>query len=294
MAKPTLTIGCANYDDPEGAFWTYSSLRNNHDITPDIELLCIDDMPTPQEELRRVCGLSNTRYIHKSKSKGPAHAKNSVFEEANGDYVLLLDCHCLLGRNVIPAIMDLINKDRIRNNLISGPLLNEAGHLYATHLEPKLRGAFFGIWASDPLLANGILTERVIWGMGSAMMLCKKSAWDAVGGFPANFSGFGGEEGVISELFRQRGGEHICHMSLKWVHRFMRTKPITYTCTLNDKMRNYLIGAYLCNYDVGQMRDYFYTKLNTVQADSVVRTVLDIYPDLFTKNPNGRKLEVMD
>lgn len=289
-----LTIGCANWDDPEGAFWTYSSLRNNHFLLPNVELLCVDDMPEPQEELKRVCGLSKTRYVHKPKANGPAHAKNSVFEEARGEYVLLLDCHVLLNRNCLENIFNLIAKDRIKNNIISGPLLNEAGDLYATELVPKLRGDFFGIWHNDPLLANGTLIEKIVWGMGSAFILCKKQAWHDVGGFPKNFRGFGGEEGIISELFRHKGGEHICNMGLGWVHRFMRTKPLSYTCTVNDKMRNYLIGAYLTGYNVHQFVEYFKRKLPVEQSQVVLSEILEIYPDFFIKNSNPKSVEVLD
>ena len=45
-----LTIGSAVYDDYEGAYFTYQSLRlNNQDIFDDIEFIIIDNNPESSE-----------------------------------------------------------------------------------------------------------------------------------------------------------------------------------------------------------------------------------------------------
>jgi len=95
--SPKLTIGMANWDDPEGAFWTLTSIRQYHVKAErtDVELLVIDDMPEKQQDLENVCNNSGARYVHHSKNKGPAHAKDSVWEHAKGDYVLLVDVNTI-------------------------------------------------------------------------------------------------------------------------------------------------------------------------------------------------------
>ena len=71
---------------------------------------------------------------------------------------------------------------------------------------------------------------------GTAMFLMKKEHFPM---FSQNFNGFAGEEGYIHEKVRNNGGKVFCHNSLGWIHRFLRSKPITYKCTLEDKIYNF-------------------------------------------------------
>lgn len=272
-----LTIGMANYADPQGAWWTLSSLRLHH-VSPsntDIDLLLIDDMPSKNNDLVSVCNLSNARYIHSPKGKGPAHAKNTVFENATGEYVLLLDSHVLLNPFHVKKIMNLIEEDRIGNDMIVGPLVNEAGNIIATELIPEIRGGMLGIWHRRKEEGESC----VVHGHGTAYMLMRREAWPK---FSEHFYGFSGEEIYIHEKVRRNGGKVVCYFDLKWCHRFMRFGiPPQYRLTLNDKYRNHLVASYEMNWSVEQMKNYFRKKLPLDQCIAVENDVAEIFPNIW-------------
>ena len=275
-----LTIGMANWDDPEGAWWTLSSIRMNHVYGQDqsIELLVVDDMPEPQAKLQHVCALANARYVHSGRGQGPARAKDAVWEHAKGDYVLLVDSHVLLATNTIQYLMHGIDMNAVGKDLWCGPLINESGGMVATELLPELRGHFFGVWhvntSPDPV--------REIIAHGSAYSFMKRSEYP---GFSKHFRGFAGEEVYLHDKVRRNGGKVLFHRALGWCHRFDRFgRQITYALTLNDKMRNYLIAGYECDWNVPQLREYFGKGLPLEQRLNVENDVLAIYPDIFTRD----------
>lgn len=292
--KPKLTIGCACWDDVQGVFWTLSIIRQFHvPVTmKDIELVVIDDMPQKQKELDHVCNLHQAKYIHRSKNMGPAHSKNTLFEEAHGEYTLLLDSHILCLPGSIQYLYKGILENRLGNDIWSGPLVNEAGGIIATELDPQFRGEFFGTWQTDPDIATKRIKE--IQGMGSAFFAMRTEQFLKIGGFPKEFRGFAGEEIILSELNRQAGGKHYCHYDMKWEHRFLRDKPVSYTLTINDKYKNYLIGFYKCGWNTTQVKQYFAKKLPADQHQANTAEILRLFPDLFTKNPDAPYFPELD
>lgn len=273
-----LTIGMANYDDAEGAWWTLSSLRLNH--VPlgnnEIDLLVCDDMPERNKELLKVCADSRARYIHLGRNQGPARAKDGVWENAVGDNVLVIDSHVLLAPGVIQYLIE--NGDEIKSDMWVGPLLNESGGTVATELLPELRGAFFGIWTvnSDPSRI------REIHAHGSAFAFMARKTWP---GFSPHFRGFAGEEIYIHDKVRRAGGKVLLVRDLGWIHRFSRFgRAITYKLTLNDKLRNYTIAAYEMGWNVPQMWEYIGKNLPMDQRQAVAKDLLAIYPDIFDRN----------
>ncbi len=75
---------------------------------------------------------------------------------------------------------------------------------------------------------------------GFGVFACRKDAWP---GFPSNATGFGGEEVVTQELFRDRGDRVLCLPDVKWVHcwRDDKTKP-PYPMEARARVRNFLLG----------------------------------------------------
>jgi len=284
--SPKLTIGMANWDDPEGAWWTLCAIRQYHVPagSTDVELLVIDDMPDKQSELENACRLANTRYEHFSKNKGPAHAKDSVWELAKGDYVLLLDSHVLLAACSVQYILDAIDSDLIGKDLWTGPLLNESGATIATELLPEWRGDFFGIWFTDPELPKIKIKE--IEGHGSAYTLMKREHYPY---FSKNFRGFSGEELYLHQKVRNNGGKCYSHQELGWTHRFLRSRPITYTLTLNDKLRNYLVASYEMSWSIKQVCDYFKRKLLADHYKNVLDDVKELIPDIDFDSDSGKR-----
>ena len=109
----------------------------------------------------------------------------------------------------------------------------------STHFDPVWRGEMWGIWATDPRGKDpeGDPFEIPMQGLG--VFSCRKGAWP---GFNPMFRGFGGEEGYIHEKFRRAGGRCLCLPWLRWTHRFSRPAGIEYPLTVEEKLRNYLIG----------------------------------------------------
>lgn len=284
---PKLTIGFACYDDIEGAFFTLTSLRLHHLINKtDWEIVVIDDFPSKTKDLENCANLSGAKYFHVSKNKGPAHAKNSVFERAKGDYVLLMDSHVLLAPGSIDYIYGAIDKDLIGKDMWCGPLLNESTQIIATHLDPKWRGDFFGVWATDPEITAGKVKE--IQMHGCAHFLMKRSEWPK---FSSDFEGFAGEEGTIHEKVRLNGGKVLCHPKLGWIHRFLRSKPITYRCDLIDKIYNYLVGFYECGWSTQGVVNFFNTTEWRIWVPQALKRAAEKHPDILTKNLMGKTFE---
>ena len=284
--SPKLTIGMANWEDVEGAFWTLTSIRQYHVKAErtDVELLVIDDMPEKQQDLENVCNNSGARYVHHSKNKGPAHAKDSVWEHAKGEYVLLVDSHVLLAPCSVQYIIDAIDSDLIGKDLWTGPLLNERGHMIASELLPEWRGQFFGVWHTDPELPKIKIKE--IEGHGSAYTLMKREHYPY---FSKHFKGFSAEELYIHQKVRNNGGKCYVHLDLGWVHRFYRSKPITYSLTLNDKFHNYLVASYEMGWSIKQCCEYFAKNLPAEQHKSVMDGVKAILSDIDFEDDSGKR-----
>jgi len=286
-----LTIGMAVHGDAQGAWWTLSSLRLHHlqaDL-PGVELLVIDDMESPCQDLIHAAALAKARYIHRPKGQGPAHAKNTVFENARGDYVLLLDSHVMLAPCAVDHLLHGIVMDTVGQDMWTGPLVNESAEVIATELLPELRGGMLGIWHTRKTHEPTYEIEA----HGSAFMFMRRECWP---GFSLRFYGFAGEEVYIHEKVRRNGGRVICHDALKWVHRFQRFGvPITYRLTLNDKYRNLLVGAYEMNWAVGQVKDYFRKRLPEDQATVVEAEVAAVCPDIWSQDDSSaRRFRVHD
>jgi glycosyltransferase involved in cell wall biosynthesis len=274
MSDPVLTIGMAAFNDDQGVWWTLSAIRAYHvELSrDDVELLVIDDAPVSSKELVAVCGHTKTRYVHKPKGKGPAHAKNSIWEEARGSHVLMIDCHVLLGPGSVDYLVSAAEAKASRRDMWVGPLRSEGGHLVATELLPELRGDFFGVWHVGPHEPHEVHAH------GSAYAFMARAEWP---GFSNDFRGFAGEEIYIHDRVRRNGGKVMYHPRLEWVHRFPRFGPVTYPLTLNDKLRNYCIAAYEMGWNVGQMREYFGRKLPTDQSSAVEAELLALHPDIW-------------
>lgn len=295
---PKLTIGMACWDDVEGTFWTLSILRQFHvpyysHLRDQVELLVVDDMPTEQRELRHLCNLANAKYVHKPKNMGPAHAKSSVFEEASGEYTLLLDSHVLCLPGSVEHLLNGIDAGSIGNDIWSGPLVSENGGIIATELLPRWRGEFFGIWDTDQDIVNKKVKE--IRGMGSAFFCMKTRNFIDIEGFPKEFRGFGGEELILSEINRKKtGGRHMCHDALRWQHRFYKPKPVTYALTVNDKFKNYVVGFYKAGWDTDAVRKYFAKKLPAAQHQHNCQEMERLWPDVWTRNAGAERFEELD
>ena len=233
-----LTIGMATYNDFDGVYFTLQALRLYQDLEQ-TELLVIDNYGC-EDTKNLVEGWLKGRYIRATDVVGTAAPRDLVFREARGKAVLCCDCHVLFVPGAIARLKQFYREHPDCQDLLQGPLLYDDGQLIATHLDPQWRAQMWGTWGSDPRGQdpNGEPFEIPMQGLG--VFSCRKAAWL---GFHPEFRGFGGEEGYIHEKFRQAGRRCLCLPWLRWMHRFSRASSgVMYAVTVEDKLRNYVLG----------------------------------------------------
>lgn len=232
-----MTIGMATYNDFDGVYFTVQSLRLYQDLT-DTEILIVDNFGCDhtRDFMRTV---PNARYLRYGDVSGTAAPRDLVFREALGDAVVCCDSHVLLAPGVIARLRAYYRDHPESIDLLQGPLLNDDLSAISTHFEPVWRAQMWGVWATDlrGLDPDGEPFDIPMQGLG--LFSCRKAAWP---GFNPAFRGFGGEEGYIHEKVRQRGGRTLCLPWLRWGHRFGRPAGVPYRLTVDDKLRNYVIG----------------------------------------------------
>lgn len=192
------------------------------------------------------------RYFNLATCKGTACAKNEAIRQAKNDWVICLDSHVMLYdlEHLEAAIVDgKVNE----KTLIHGPIMQDSGHVMATHFEPKWRGEMFGIWAFDEEKYKAGRPFEIP-GMGMGMFAVNKNFWP---GFHKDFIGFGGEEMYIHDKYRQLGGKVICIPQFKWWHRFARPDGQGYHHTIDEKCYNYVVGWNDLGKPLGDVHDAF-------------------------------------
>jgi glycosyltransferase involved in cell wall biosynthesis len=227
----------ATYNDFDGVYFTLQALQLYEDLQ-DTELLVIDNYgcsDTKQLVEERVHG----RYVLAAEVRGTAPTKDLVFREARGEAVLCCDSHVLFAPGVIRRLKEYYREHPDCPDLLQGPLVYDDAQSISTHFEPEWSSGMWGTWATDPRGCDpeGEPFEIPMQGMG--VFSCRKGAWP---GFNPMFRGFGGEEGYIHEKFRRAGGRCLCLPWFRWMHRFARPAGVQYPLTVDEKLRNYLIG----------------------------------------------------
>jgi hypothetical protein len=239
-----LTIGMATYDDYDGVYFTIQSLRMYHDIckSKEIEYIVLDGNPEGKhaetiKNFLKSFHHQDAIYID-NQEKTSSFDKYKIVEHASGKYILIIDCHVLIQPEGIDALLYYYLNNPECKDLIQGPLLYDDFINVSTHFDPQWRGSMYGTWSTNKeAYEKGEPFEIPMQGMG----LCsfEKKYWP---GINKEFKGFGGEEGYISEKFKQNGGKNICLPKLKWMHRFGRPEGTKYPLILEDRIWNYFIG----------------------------------------------------
>lgn len=239
-----LTIGSAVYDDFDGVYFSFQSLRlNNQDVKDDLDFLIIDNNPESKQgkATKAFCEKArDIRYIPYAEKKSTA-VRNEIFKNAEGEFCMSIDCHVLFEPNTIKKLINYFQANPDIQDLFHGPMLYDVinGHDPTTHMDPQWRSDMFGTWGydkrgNDP---DGHPFQIAMHGLG--MFACKTDAWL---GFNENFSGFGGEEGYIHKKFQKHGRKIWCLPFLRWLHRFDRPAGVKYPLKIEDRIRNYFIG----------------------------------------------------
>jgi len=250
--QPELTIGMATYDDFDGVYFTLQALRLYHDLD-DTELLVVDNYGCRHtKELVR--DWVRGTYVLANDIAGTATAKDLVFRNASGAAVLCCDSHVLFPPGVVARLKRFHRENPTCDDLLQGPLVYDDGELVSTHFDPVWREQMWGIWATDPrgLDCDGEPFDIPMQGLGA--FSCRTDAWL---GFHPGFRGFGGEEGYIHEKFRRAGRRCLCVPWLRWMHRFGRPRGTPYPLTVEDKLRNYVLGHIELGLDLAPVLAHF-------------------------------------
>ena len=253
-----LTIGMASYKNFEQVWFTLQALRMYQDLD-DVEILVIDNygddvMRDFIRDWMTTCTLP-VRYVRWTDVQGPANAKNRIFEEANGDWVLSIDSHVLLAQGTLKKFKEWIDDNYDSKDLYHGPLLYDNLTSKADAMNDEWRGSSWGTWRQSQVTPDQEPYSIPMHGMG--LFACRKDAWL---GFNPKFRGFGGEEGYIHAKFRKENRDVILLPFLEWSHYFQtRGDKVTapYTPLLKDKIYNYKLGSIELGLDFGALYKEF-------------------------------------
>jgi hypothetical protein len=182
--------------------------------------------------------------------------------------VLCCDSHVLFEPGVIARLKRYHREHPDGADLLQGPLVYDDGAQLSSHFDPVWRDQMWGIWASDEraLDPDGPPFDIPMQGLG--VFSCRADAWP---GFHPGFRGFGGEEGYLHEKFRQAGRRCLCLPWLRWMHRFGRPRGTPYPLTVDDKLRNYLLGHTELGLDPAPVLAHFARYLPPERIDRIAR-----------------------
>ena len=130
----------------------------------------------------------------------------------------------------------------------SFPVIDHGGH------EGKLRKDGYSSIGFSPYNA-----PFEVFAQGLGLFLTRKNAWL---GFNEHAKGFGGEECVIHAKYRKAGRKTMCLPFLKWLHRFDRPAGVKYPLTIENKVRNYILGFTEVGLDMEPLKQHFVTENN--------------------------------
>jgi hypothetical protein len=266
-----LTIGMATYNDFNGVYFTLQALRLYQDLQ-DTELLVVDNYGCPATKQLVEGWVHGARYLLATEVKGTAAPRDLVFREAQGEAVLCCDSHVLFAPGAIRRLKEYYREHPECPDLLQGPLVYDDLQTISTHFDPVWRAEMWGTWATDPRGQDpeGEPFEIPMQGLGA--FSCRKGAWP---GFNPMFRGFGGEEGYIHEKFRRAGGWCLCLPWFRWTHRFGRPAGLEYSLTVEEKLRNYLIGHAELGWDPTPVLAHFSEILPEDHVAAVAAEVLE-------------------
>ena len=267
-----LTIGSAVYDDFEGVYFTYQSLRlNTQDIWGDLDFVIIDNNPESEEgkATKSFCSASHQiRYIPYTKKLSTA-IRNEIFSNSQSEFCMSIDPHVLFEGPTIHKLISFFNENPDSNDLYHGPMLYDCikGHDPCAKMKPVWRDNMFGIWDYDKRGNNPDNDPFEISMHGLGVFACRTKAWV---GFNEKFVGFGGEEGYVHDKFRRQGGKVICLPFFRWVHRFQRPRGIPYPSIVEERIRNYAIGHKEIGWNLDELREHFKSNFPKIDVDKII------------------------
>lgn len=259
-----ISVVMPTFDDYDGVKFTAIDLLINHgDYVA--EVVVADNNPAGRigKAVAAFCQKNDhLKYVAVPEPVGTAPAKNAAIRAASYDDVLLVDCHVLMLPGSIKAYVDFrdANPDK-KDDIVHGPMVYDDLQTVDTHFMDIWGSLMWGRFGYDEKMYQGydrrIETERFfeIWAMGTGCFGVRRDSWL---GFNERFRGFGGEEVMIHEQYRQAGRRVWCLSDLRWWHEgFSRPAASRYPNNEIDKARNYIIGLTELGIPLDRAREHF-------------------------------------
>ena len=276
-----LTIGSAVYDDFDGIYFTYQSIKlNNQDILDDLDLLIIDNNPDSDhgKATKHFCEQAQgIRYIPYTEKQSTS-VRNEIFNQAEGKFCMSVDCHVLFEHGTIKRLIDFFEENPDTEDLYHGPLLYERiGGPVIAKMIPQWRDHMYGFWGEDERANNidGDPFEIEMHGLG--IFACKTDSWL---GFHEAFIGFGGEEGYIHNKYRKFNRKVWCLPFLRWLHRFDRPNGVKYRLILEDRLFNYFLGHKEVGLPYSDIINHFSKETPKVKLQPIINNVDQLFSNL--------------
>lgn len=292
--KKQITIGSATFDDFEGVYFTYQSLRlNNLDWLDEIDFVIIDNNPTSKEgeATASFCDKAKIRYFPCPTPRSTA-VRDKVFRVAEADFTLCIDPHVLFEPKAVSRLIDFANGgykeiSASTSDLFHGAMMYDyldPNNTPATHMNERWRDNMFGTWGHEELAKDPNCPPWEIPMHGLGIFACFTKAWP---GFSPLFKGFGGEEGYIHEKFKMRGGRTWCLPWLRWLHRFDRPRGNVYPLHLEERIRNYAFGWLEVEKDTDEILEHFSELHPHLPVERIIEDAKFLFKDYSLGDPTN-------
>lgn len=162
-----LTIGMAHHSDFDGLYFTVQSLRLYHPIE-NCQLVVVDNSPDKYREGKEKNAVArfledirprkdgsqfgptfaDIRYIPVTEpsQSGTTQTRERIFHEAEGDAVMVMDCHVLLFPESLTRLLNYYQEHPDTGDLLTGPLIFDHFAGSATHFNPTWGSGMWGQW----------------------------------------------------------------------------------------------------------------------------------------------------
>lgn len=260
-----LTVGMAHFDDFYRCRSTVLSILNcNYWSKGMLEILIVDNSPENSAHSRELKEFASTfkqtplvpvRYIRDDGPPSSYRPRGRIFEEAAGDFVLVMDCHIEMAPGTLNAFYIWAKENPDCENLLTGVYVHDAGAammmwpempkgFYQTHYDSRMRGEMWGAWAKDERGAKKDNAPFQIPSTGLGVFACRRESWL---GFHPDFLGFGGGEKYLHDKYVQAGRGTFCLPFIRWQHGYQRIGLPPYPHDRYGRVRNMVIGAQALN-----------------------------------------------
>ena len=268
----TVTLGMCCYDDFDGVYFSCQANRLLHPILERSgEILVVDNNPTSVHghETQKFCRESKfVRYIPYDE-KVSTSVRNKVFEFAESEIVICIDCHVLLLPNAVEAVIEFFEEQwESAAALVFGPIVQDCLKTESREMFDVFKRGLNGIWSPPEPIDFELRAPQQIDMMGLGAFAARKSQWP---GFSRHFRGYGGEEHYITHFYRQLNGRTVALPTFKWLHRFGRTNGDPYVIHYNDRVFNSFIGCF----ELGQSPDRIIEYYNPILGQWRVKQIFD-------------------